>query len=672
MRKLIRTHTKFMPAMGLVIIVFIIGVVGLISFHTHQTDAAPVVGFKPGLIIDDSVFTNKKTMDVSQIQQFLNSKMTNCDTDGTQPASDFGRPDLTHAQYAASVGWPAPPYICLRDYSENGTSSSQIIYNAAQQYNINPQVLIVLLQKEQSLVTDNWPLPSQYRKATGYGCPDTALCDSQYNGFTNQVNWAATLFRAIMNASPTWYSPFIVGNNKIYYNPGPCIQVDSNGTCVKRDPDACGSSIVNIQNRATQALYSYTPYQPNQATLDAGWGTAPCGAYGNRNFYLYFTGWFGNTTGPDYAGTVDSVELFSDAPLTVPANKVGSKYILQPSQIYYARITATNTGRVVWDGMTNLGTSMPIDRTSALYSPTWINPYRVVTVGNESTAPYDSSTVSFQLNAPSSPSLLSESFNLVQDGVAWMSAGFTISAQVATTIDPPTDYTGNILPNNSTLKAGESLMSPDGYTTLSLSEDGVLQLRRDYQTVWSVGTSAGLGSILAMQSDGNLVLYRKTGVPVWNSVTNGLGESTLHIQEDGNMVIYNSTGGTTWSSDTSLGLSHYAYPSTSVSTNGILVSGQAVRSVDRKYNLYLQTDGNLVLYSPTKAIWASNTVGSGATQLIMQADGNLVLYNKQGQPVWNSGTPGHGPSNLNVQPDGNLVIYANSGATWASNTNGRQ
>ncbi|HPF31067.1 MAG TPA: hypothetical protein PLO25_02040, partial [Candidatus Saccharibacteria bacterium] len=36
---------------------------------------------------------------------------------------------------------------------------------------------------------------------------------------------------------------------------------------------------------------------PNQATLDAGYGSAYCGAYGNRNFYLYFTDWFGPTYG---------------------------------------------------------------------------------------------------------------------------------------------------------------------------------------------------------------------------------------------------------------------------------------------------------------------------------------------------------------------------------------
>jgi hypothetical protein len=240
---------------------------------TKDSDA--ISGWDAGNIISDSVFTNKGTMNTSSIQDFLNSKVSHCDTWGEQ-TSEFG--GGTRRQWAEARGY-SPPYTCLKDYSQHGKSAAQIIYDAAQEFTINPQVLLVLLQKEQSLVTDTWPLSIQYRSATGYGCPDTAACDSEYYGFTNQVRWAARMFRAILNDSPTWYTPYELGNNFIRYS-----------------PDAsCGGSNVYIQNRATQALYNYTPYQPNQDALNAGWGTAHCGAYGNRNFYLYFTTWFGST-----------------------------------------------------------------------------------------------------------------------------------------------------------------------------------------------------------------------------------------------------------------------------------------------------------------------------------------------------------------------------------------
>ena len=256
------------------------------------SNATAVTGFDAGRIIDDAVFTDSSSMDVNQIQAFLNSKVTNCDTNGTQPATDFGRSDLTHAQYAASRGWPAPPYPCLKDYTDYGLSAAQIIYYVAHHYNINPQVLIVLLQKEQGLVTDIWPLPVQYRSATGYGCPDTAACDSQFYGLTAQLHWAGTMFHAIESNSQnwsnpyrsgtSWYTPYILGNNYIQYSPDA----------------ACGGTTINIQNRATQSLYNYTPYQPNQASLNAGYGTGDsCSSHGNRNFYLYFSDWFGSTLG---------------------------------------------------------------------------------------------------------------------------------------------------------------------------------------------------------------------------------------------------------------------------------------------------------------------------------------------------------------------------------------
>jgi hypothetical protein len=77
------------------------------------------------------------------------------------------------------------------------------------------------------------------------------------------------------------WTNYPLGNNYIQYNPNA----------------ACGGSVVNIRSLATSALYRYTPYQPNAGALAAGYGTASCGAYGNRNFYLYFEDWFGGVTG---------------------------------------------------------------------------------------------------------------------------------------------------------------------------------------------------------------------------------------------------------------------------------------------------------------------------------------------------------------------------------------
>src|SRR5690606_24181502 len=69
------------------------------------------------------------------------------------------------------------------------------------------------------------------------------------------------------------------------------------------DRDRCGTSQVYIENWATAALYIYTPYRPNQAALNAGWGTGDsCSRYGNRDFYRFYTSWFGATQGYSVAG----------------------------------------------------------------------------------------------------------------------------------------------------------------------------------------------------------------------------------------------------------------------------------------------------------------------------------------------------------------------------------
>ncbi len=102
--------------------------------------------------------------------------------------------------------------------------------------------------------------------------------------------------------------------------------------------------------------------------------------------------------------------------------------------------------------------------------------------------------------------------------------------------------------------------------------------------------------------------------------------------------------------------------------NESLSPGGSITSQKCIYNLIFQTDSNLVLYkSGGVPIWATMTVGNGATRMVMQGDGNLVLYDKAGKPVWNSGTPGHPGARLIMQGDGNAVIYGpDNKALWST------
>ena len=254
----------------------------LFAFLAHRfgkldddTNAANLANFQAGYIISDFQMTDYSSMSEAEIQNFLNSK-NSCSNTTFNPGGSSYRWHFENGHY-----------ICLAQerfgdkdgeigfqYNE---SAVHIIWHAAQDYKINPKVLIVLLQKETGLITDPIPNDWDYRRATGYGCPDTAACSEKYYGFKNQIRNAAALFRIVMDGNSSYYP---IGNNNVRYNPDP----------------ACGSSVVYIQNLATSALYRYTPYQPNAGALAAGYGTAPCGAYGNRNFYAYFEDWFGSIT----------------------------------------------------------------------------------------------------------------------------------------------------------------------------------------------------------------------------------------------------------------------------------------------------------------------------------------------------------------------------------------
>lgn len=240
--------------------------------------AADLSRFQPGNIISDAAFFNRGTMTETQIQSFLQSKVPSCQS----------------------------AYVCLKDWYDTSRTTtadamcgaysggvreraSTIIYKVAQACGINPQVLLVMLQKEQGLVTHTWPSDWRYTIAMGQGCPDTAACDTRYYGFFNQVYGAAWQLKRYANPPGTskyftWFAPGNTWNVRWHPN------------------EACGSSPVYIQNQATANLYYYTPYQPNAAALRAGYGEGDgCSAYGNRNFYQYYTDWFGSLPAPTVA-----------------------------------------------------------------------------------------------------------------------------------------------------------------------------------------------------------------------------------------------------------------------------------------------------------------------------------------------------------------------------------
>lgn len=202
----------------------------LIAFTAQAS--TPDENFNPGFIISDQEVLDHDCMSQEEIQEFLEGKNS----------------------YLAN-------YTCENPDTEETLKASEVIYNRATANKVSPKFLLVLLQKEMSLIEDDSPGESQLKWATGYGCPDGGGCNDRWEGFWKQVNSASLQFRDYMD-NPDLYN----------YQKGKPYTFDNPYSTTKQE-----TTTVIPQNKATAALYNYTPHVYN----------------GNYNFYRtwqrYFT-----------------------------------------------------------------------------------------------------------------------------------------------------------------------------------------------------------------------------------------------------------------------------------------------------------------------------------------------------------------------------------------------
>lgn len=139
--------------------------------------------------------------------------------------------------------------------------TAQLIDDAAKRYRINPKYILVLMQKESSVVETTTPKTWQLDWATGYalcdGCYRTSELAQKYKGFGNQIDAGA--------GSMDWY----LTNADTLMQPGITYTISS--------------MQVTPANHATAALYKYTPH-----------------VAGNRLFWGIWTRWFGEGVTMNY------------------------------------------------------------------------------------------------------------------------------------------------------------------------------------------------------------------------------------------------------------------------------------------------------------------------------------------------------------------------------------
>ncbi|WP_239512691.1 hemagglutinin [Bifidobacterium avesanii] len=236
------------------------------STREQQREYTVQYDFDPGDIISDAQFFNADAMSADDVQAFLDDKGAKCSGDQCLKSKTF------------DVDARDADDLCGAVAAAAGRIAAQVIDTAARACGISQKVLLTLMQKEQHLVTAAPPSDWNYQAAMGLSCPDDASCDPQYAGFVNQVIGSARRFRYYL-ANEKRYK-FRTGKvNAIQYHPNV----------------VCGTGNVFIENDATTLLYIYTPYQPNAAALAAGTGTGDaCSSYGNRNFAIIYSSWFGD------------------------------------------------------------------------------------------------------------------------------------------------------------------------------------------------------------------------------------------------------------------------------------------------------------------------------------------------------------------------------------------
>ena len=305
-----------------------------LAVSAEASTASAVTGndFQPGNIISNVVMFNKSTMTAASIEAFLVTKGGTC-ASGHTCIKNYHQDTTDYVVPTTKVGgaFKYTQGVCSTYKGAKNQSAAQIIYEVAQVCGVNPQAIIVTLQKEQGLITGTAPTSLTYRKAMGYGCPDTASCNQDFYGFFKQVYWGArAMIRPVSN-----YKPLV--KSAIHYSPN-----------VK-----CGTRSITVTNKATSNLYTYTPYTPNKAALSNLSGSGDgCSSYGNRNFWRYFNSWFGSTVipQPDIAFVqADFQDALGRSPSSTDEYNQGKYLLAKPSRSdFAAKIFRSSEYRKKW------------------------------------------------------------------------------------------------------------------------------------------------------------------------------------------------------------------------------------------------------------------------------------------------------------------------------------
>ncbi len=261
-------------------------------------------------LVGDGDFVDVGSMSAASIQSFLQSQGGYL---AGAPSSVLG--DRAGGRSAAQIIYDAAHGSGEASGTLNGISITTATGT------VSPKALLVTLQKEQSLVTRTDFSQNALNKAMGYGCPDSGGCDAKYNGFTNQVEWAAWQLRYNYEAAgkdASWWSSHYSTH---YYN-GYSRSHNWGNTYY----------VVTYKNRSTAALYRYTPHV----------------GYGNYNFWRLMIDWFGVGTSSGGGSTlaINDTETISQTTYRSKIKIAGTK--ATDSRAFFITTLIADTGSSSW------------------------------------------------------------------------------------------------------------------------------------------------------------------------------------------------------------------------------------------------------------------------------------------------------------------------------------
>ncbi len=343
-------------------------------------------------------------------------------------------------------------------------------------------------------------------------------------------------------------------------------------------------------------------------------------------------------------------------------------------------LTARNTGTATWFNSganpVNLGTDRPRDRLSNFCTASWLNCARPAQLNEASVPPGSIGTFTFEVQAPTTPGNYNEYFNLVAEGDTWMNdlgqffnpsvASGNLNSSVVSNDMPDVIAAGGTANVSIVMKnTGNTYWYNSGKYSVNLGASSP----QDRSSQFNSGTWLAVNRPAKMTE--SVVAPGQNAT--FNFSINAPATANIYTESFGLVAEGWSWFGQSFTNSVNVGAvtsPDGTFPDNLALNQGLSFNGSIV-SPNGKYRLIMQGDGNLVLYSPNRAIWWTNTENTGASFFIVQGDSNMVVYSPA-RYVWASFTQNRGGKTLYIQDDGNLVLYdASFRPIWNSGTYGR-